>query len=58
MGGEVRLVELVKQGSLGRTPTPDELKAATEFVGPQLKPEAVEDLLWAVFMLPEFQLNH
>ena len=52
------LIDAVYLQALGRSPTPEEQKAAAEFVGADLKPEAIEDLLWAVFMLPEFQLNH
>lgn len=41
---------------LSRPPTPDELVAAREIVGSPATVEGVADLLWAVFMLPEFQL--
>ena len=42
--------------SLGRKPTRNELKLSTELVGSPAKPEGVEDLLWSIAMLPEFQL--
>ena len=42
--------------SLGRPPTKTELKLATELVGAPAKAEGVEDLLWSLAMLPEFQL--
>jgi mono/diheme cytochrome c family protein len=42
--------------SLGRKPTKNELKLATELIGAPVKHEGVEDLLWSVAMLPEFQL--
>ena len=42
--------------SLGRPPAKNELKLATELVGSPAQPEGVEDLLWSVAMLPEFQL--
>ena len=42
--------------SLGRKPTQNELKMATELVGSPARQEGVEDLLWSVAMLPEFQL--
>jgi hypothetical protein len=39
-----------------RKPTAGELKIAEEILGPTMTDEGVADLLWAVFMLPEFQL--
>ena len=42
--------------SLGRKPSRNELKLATELVGSPAKQEGVEDLLWSLAMLPEFQL--
>jgi mono/diheme cytochrome c family protein len=50
------LVEQVFVKSLGRAPNGSERKLATELVGSPAKPEGVEDLLWSVAMLPEFQL--
>lgn len=44
--------------ALSRPPTDAELEAALELVGSPPRPEGIEDLLWAVFMLPEFQLIH
>jgi mono/diheme cytochrome c family protein len=44
--------------ALAREPTANELAAAMQFLGPDMKPAAIEDLLWSVFMLPEFQLIH
>lgn len=41
--------------SLSRTPTADERQIALEMVGEKLSPRGVEDLLWAVIMLPEYQ---
>lgn len=43
--------------ALSRPPTPRELKLALDLVGMQPRREGVEDLLWAVTMLPEFQLT-
>jgi hypothetical protein len=51
--------DLVKQvfiKSLGRAPSRDELKLAQELVGVPVQQEGLEDLLWSVAMLPEFQL--
>lgn len=42
--------------ALARPPQPDELALCEEWLGSPAKPEGVEDLLWAVAMLPEFQL--
>jgi hypothetical protein len=50
------LVENVFAKSLGRRPTNEEAKAAVELIGSPAKQEGVEDLLWSVAMLPEFQL--
>ena len=43
---------------LSRSPTDEERKSALELLGPEPKPEAVADFLWAVVNLPEFQLIH
>jgi hypothetical protein len=43
-------------GALGRNPTPPELTTAIEVIGSPSQAEGVEDFLWAVAMLPEFQL--
>jgi hypothetical protein len=42
--------------ALGRKPTAEELQLAKEVVGQPAKPAGVQDLLWALTMLPEFQL--
>jgi len=42
--------------ALGRKPTPSEQKLAEQTVGNPVQKEGVEDLLWAMIMLPEFQL--
>lgn len=42
--------------ALGRKPTGKELRAAREILGQPAQPAGVEDLLWALAMLPEFQL--
>ena len=51
--------ELVTQlyaKALGRKPTRDELKLSSELLGKPVQAEHVEDFLWAMVMLPEFQL--
>jgi hypothetical protein len=50
------LIESVYVRALCRKPTAEELAAAREVVGAEPTAEALADLLWAVFMLPEFQL--
>lgn len=52
------LVQWLYRFALSRKPTADELATATEGLGTPLNEQGVQDLLWAVCMLPEFQLNH
>lgn len=49
------VVELFER-ALARVPRRDELRLGQELVGSPVRREGVEDLLWAVAMLPEFQL--
>jgi mono/diheme cytochrome c family protein len=44
------------QRALGRDPTREELRLALEQLGNPVRREGLEDLFWAVLMLPEFQL--
>ncbi len=51
--------DLVRQlylSGLGRLPGDAELDDARELIGEPARPEPVEDFLWAMAMLPEFQL--
>jgi hypothetical protein len=50
------LIESIYVRALCRKPTAEELAAAREIVGAAPAAESLADLLWAVFMLPEFQL--
>ncbi len=50
------LVGWLYPAALSRPPTSQELAAAREFAGPQPSETGIEDLLWSVCMLPEFQL--
>jgi len=50
------LISSVYERALGRRPTSPELRLAREMVGQPAQPAGVEDLLWSVTMLPEFQL--
>ena len=42
--------------ALGRAPTPSELDASRELIGSPATAEGLHDWLWALTMLPEFQL--
>lgn len=50
------LIGQVYQKALGRKPTSKELQAARELLGQPAQTGGMEDLLWALAMLPEFQL--
>jgi hypothetical protein len=50
------LIESLYLQALSRRPTRDELATARELLGAPPTTEGLADLLWAVFMLPEFQL--
>lgn len=49
-------VATIFEAGLSRRPTAKELKLAEGMVGSPVKKEGVEDLLWSLAMLPEFQL--
>ena len=51
-----RLVEALYRSGIGRPPTAGELAVARDLVGSPADAEGVEDLLWVLAMLPEFQL--
>ncbi len=50
------LVTRLYTKALGRKPTGAELRLADEVLGRPVAQEQVEDLLWTMAMLPEFQL--
>jgi hypothetical protein len=50
------LVEWLYLRALCRKPLPEERSAALEMLGEKPTPQMLEDFLWAVFVLPEFQL--
>ena len=50
------LTESVYLRALGRKPTRAELETGRGLLGEPVTPDGLADLLWAVFMLPEFQL--
>ena len=49
------VLDLFRRG-LQRAPSQEELQLAASLVGDAASPEGVEDLLWSMVMLPEFQL--
>ena len=51
-----RLVDEIYLAGLGRRPTAEEARVAGDLVGSPPTPAGVEDLLWVMVMLPEFQL--
>lgn len=51
-----QLVNEIYRQSLGRQPDKAEMEAALKIVGTSPTQEDVEDLLWSVMLLPEFQL--
>jgi hypothetical protein len=50
------LIEELYQKGLGRSPTSQEMELAQNLVGLPPQREGIEDFLWAMVMLPEFQL--
>ncbi len=50
------LIQRLYLTALSRPPTTDELSAATTLLSPTPTSESLQDLLWSLIMLPEFQL--
>src|SRR5690606_1784696 len=50
------VVEEVFRRALSRNPTPEETELSLALIGDKPSREGVEDLIWSVAMLPEFQL--
>ncbi len=55
-GSTQRVVNMLYERCLGRPPTPAEYSLATDVVGSPARSGGIEDLLWSLVMLPEFQL--
>jgi mono/diheme cytochrome c family protein len=53
---ESDMVKALYEAALGRKPTSEERRLARDVLGQPAQPAGVEDLLWSVAMLPEFQL--
>lgn len=51
-----KLVERVYREALGRTPSAGELQIAVQLLGAAPSADGIQDFLWMVVMLPEFQL--
>ena len=51
-----QLVTTIYEKALGRRPQVNEIKTALNILGPSPDENAIEDFLWAVMLLPEFQL--
>jgi hypothetical protein len=49
-------VEWVYRYALSREASKDELAITTEALGPKLTEQGIQDVLWSVIMLPEFQM--
>jgi hypothetical protein len=54
--GSRAIVDEVFERALGRAPTSVERRLSSQALGPRPDTAVVEDLLWSVVMLPEFQL--
>ena len=52
------LAQQVFRQGLSRPPTRQELALTLELVGDKPRAEGVEDLLWSLALLPEFQLTY
>jgi len=51
-----QLIDFVYEYALSRKPTNAERETLRETLGSHPGPDEVEDLLWVVFMKPEFRL--
>ena len=51
-----QLATTLYRQALSRGPTPTELAFATQLLDSPVQAEGVQDLLWSLAMLPEFQL--
>jgi hypothetical protein len=54
--GSDQMIDQLYHATLGRSPSGPERSLAGELVGQPVRKEGVEDLLWTMVMLPEFQL--
>ncbi|SPE50887.1 Planctomycete cytochrome C (fragment) [Verrucomicrobia bacterium] len=54
--GSAQLISGLYEQAFGRKPSAGELQTALELIGQPAKAEGVEDFLWCLAMLPEFQM--
>jgi hypothetical protein len=52
------MIAWIYQSALSRPPTAQEVETARRILGSPTTDEGLSDLLWSVYMLPEFQLIH
>jgi hypothetical protein len=50
-----QIIRAVYRQALGRDPLPKEFQVAKNALGATPRPELVQDFLWAIVLLPEFQ---
>ena len=50
------LIDWIYISALCRTPTTSESKVLRDFIGDTIDDSEIEDVLWSVIMLPEFQI--
>jgi hypothetical protein len=55
-GSSADLDEKLYRKALGRKPTSQEMRTGREILGQPAQKAGVEDLMWTLAMLPEFQL--
>ncbi|MEX2306827.1 MAG: PSD1 and planctomycete cytochrome C domain-containing protein [Pirellulales bacterium] len=55
-GDSTAIIEWIFESALSRGPTAEEREIAVELLGSPPQPQGIEDLLWVVIMLPEFQI--
>ncbi len=53
---EPKLIQNLYEKALSRPPTGAELQSAREIIGRPAQSAGLEDLLWTITMLPDFQL--
>lgn len=56
LGSSAEFATHIWMAALSRPPTAQELTLAVSLLGEKPEPASVQDLLWGVFMLPEFQI--
>jgi hypothetical protein len=54
--GPTAIIDWLYESSLSRLPTAQERAVALEVLGSPPSPQGIEDLVWLVIMLPEFQI--